>query len=126
MIYTKEQIEELKQIKYVKKVSSKSIIFTSEAKIKSLKLKEEWLTPKEIFQKFWFPKYILNSEVPSSALFRWSKNKENWVIEKKKWRKRKEKIDLNNMTLEQENEYLRTKLAIYEELSELFSSWDFP
>ena len=126
MKYTKEQIEELKQIRYVKNVTSKSIIFTYEAKVKSLKLREKWLTSKEIFQELWFPEYVLNSKIPSQSICRWSRKKQTWIIEKKRWKEKTEKIDLNNMTLEQENEYLRTKLAILEDLSELLKSWDFP
>ena len=89
MKYTKEQIEELKQIRYVKNVTSKSIIFTYEAKVKSLKLREKWLTSKEIFQELWFPEYVLNSKIPSQSICRWSRNKQTWIIEKKRW---KEKI----------------------------------
>lgn len=126
MKFTEKQIEELKQIKYVKNVTSKSIIFTLEAKKKALKMKEKFLTPKEIFQKLWFPEYVLNSKIPKNSLFRWYKNKQIWKIEQKRWKPKSEKIDFNNMTLEQENEYLRTKLAIFEELSELFNSWKFP
>lgn len=126
MKFTEKQIKELKTIKYVKNVTSKSIIFTLEAKIKALKLREKWFSSKEIFEKMWFPDFVLNSEIPKNSITRWYKNKQNWNIEKQKWRPKTEKIDFDNMTLEQENEYLKTKLAIFKDLSELFKSWKFP
>ena len=50
-------------------------------------------------------------------------NLKTWKIEEKKWRPKKEKIDFDNMTLEQENEYLKAKLALYEEFADYMKTW---
>ena len=121
--YTENQINDLRKNKYVKSCTNKNINFTQECKIKVLKLSNSWMFIKEIFEKLWFPKYIINSDIPSSSLKRWKNNQKKWNIEFKKWRPRIEKIDFDNMTLEQENEYLRTKLALYEELADYMNSW---
>ncbi|MDD3119780.1 MAG: hypothetical protein PHF46_00005, partial [Candidatus Gracilibacteria bacterium] len=63
--------------------------------------------------------YIINSEIPKNAIARWEKNiNEKGQIENKKGRAKLEKIDFDNITLEQENEYLRAKLVLYEELAD--------
>lgn len=121
--YTKEQITELKWNKYVKNCTEKHIVFTKIFKFEAVKFHKE-IIPKEIFKKFWFPDYVINSEIPKNAIARWEKNiNDKWQIEDKKWRPIVEKIDFDNMTLEQENEYLRTKLALYEELADYMKTW---
>lgn len=122
--YTEAQIEELKSNKYVKNVTQKHIVFTIECKNEVLKLSKKWIFSREIFERLWFPNYVINSDIPKSSISRWKKNmKQKWVIEEKKWRPKVEKIDFDNMTLEQENEYLRTKLALYEELADYMKTW---
>ncbi|PZM80158.1 hypothetical protein DLH72_05255, partial [Candidatus Gracilibacteria bacterium] len=69
-------------------------------------MKKNFLNPKEIFQKLGFPEYVFNSRIPENSLFRWSKNKQFGKIEQKRGREKQEEIDFDNMTLEQENEYL--------------------
>lgn len=121
--YNETQIEELKKNKYVKNCTKKHIVFTKVFKFEAVKLHKEMI-PKEIFKKFWFPDYVINSEIPKNSVARWEKNINNkWQIEDKKWRPKVEKIDFDNMTLEQENEYLRTKLALYEELADYMKTW---
>ena len=123
--YTTEQIAELLKNKYVKSCTDKNISFTKEFKLELIKQSEKWIFYKDIFKNFWFPEYIINSEIPRNSLNRWKYNLNKWNIELKKWRLKKERIDFNNMTLEQENEYLKTKLLFYEELKKLVN-WNYP
>ena len=116
--YNEIQIAELKQNKYVKNVTQRQIIFTKACKEEVLRLTKQWLFYTEIFEKLGFPEYVLNSKIPQRNFHRWNNKQKNWSIEDKKWRPKKEKIDFNNMTLEQENEYLRAKLALYEALED--------
>lgn len=125
IIYTESQIKELKANKYVKNCSEKYVTFTLECKIEVLKQLEKWIYFRDIFKKLWFQEYIYNKEIVKNTVKRWRKNKSEWKIESKKWRPKKEKIDFDNMTLEQENEYLKAKLALYEELANYMKSW-FP
>ena len=111
--YSNEQISELLKTKYVLNCTQKYIIFTKECKNKSLKLLRQNFSTKEIFEKLWFPEYIINSKIPQRSFHRWNYKNNNSLIEDKKWRPKKEEIDFENMTLEQENEYLRAKLALY-------------
>lgn len=121
--YNETQIQELKSNKYVKNVTQKSITFTLECKKEVVKLSKKYLISKEIFRKLWFPEYIINTKIPDKSLDRWKRKvKIKWIYEEQKWKPRTEKIDFDNMTLEQENEYLRTKLALYEEISEYIKS----
>jgi len=117
--YTKEQIKELKSNQAVKNATSKHIIFTKEFKLQAVKLAEKYITAKEIFKQFWFPEYVINSDVPSNSLARWKKLAKKWIIEEKKWRKKKEYIDTAKMTKDEYIEYLEAKLAIAEELKKL-------
>lgn len=122
--YNETQIEELKKNKYVKSVTNKNINFTLECKLEVVKLSKRWMFYKDIFKKLWFPEYVINSNIPQECNKRWKRNiNKKWVIEERKWRTKKEKIDFDNMTLEQENEYLRAKLALYEEFADYMKSW---
>lgn len=122
--YNNTQIKELKDNKYVQNCTQKHIIFSKECKNKAIKLLQQNLSTKEIFEKLWFPEYIINSKIPAKSLNRWKRIlRENWITELKKWRPKKEKIDFDNMTLEQENEYLKAKLALYEELEKHIKWW---
>jgi len=123
--YTKEQIKELKSNLAVKNATSKHIIFTKEFKLQAVKLAEKYITAKEIFKQFWFPEYVINSDVPKSSLARWKRLSKKWIIEEKKWRKKKEYIDTTKMTKDEYIEYLEAKLAIAEELKKL-DKWEYP
>ena len=123
--YSEEQIKELLNNKYVKSCTNKNITFTKECKIEVVKEWKKWIFYREIFKNLWFPEYIINSKIPERSYNRWKNNDKRWVIELKKWRHKKEKIDFNNMTLEQENEYLKAKLALVEELKNL-NNWKYP
>lgn len=121
--YTETQIQELKKNKYIKSVTNKNINFTLECKLEVLRLSKKWMFYRDIFKKLWFPEYIVKSQIPEKSYNRWKTKSENWNIEDKKWRPKKEEIDFENMTLEQENEYLRAKLALYEEFADYMKSW---
>ena len=124
--YTEEQIKELKSNQNVKNATSKHIIFTKEFKIKAVKLAKEYVTAKEIFKQYWFPEYIINSDIPSQSLARWKNNINNkWLIEEKKWRPKKEYINTSKMTKDEYIEYLEAKLALVEELKKL-DKWNYP
>lgn len=121
--YTEANIKELLKNKYVKSCTSKNVNFTLECKKQAILLNNKWLTTKEVFEKLWFPKYIINSNIPWSSINRWRKNKKKWNIEEQKWRPKGNKVDFNNMTQEQYIEYLETKLAYYEEMKKYINSW---
>ena len=122
--YNNTQINELKAIKYVKNVTEKHIVFTTECKLKVVELSKKWVFSREIFEKLWFPTYVINSEIPIESLKRWKRNlTKKGVIEEKKWKSKKEEIDFENMTKEQYIEYLEAKLALYEEFADYMKKW---
>lgn len=127
--YSNEQVQELLNVKYVKNCTSKYISFTDEFKIKALKLDKSWFYPRAIFKDLWFPEYVYNSKIPKHSLWSWRyKFKNNWLewlVSSKKWRKKWEKIDFESMTLEEENEYLKAKIALMEELHKV-AYWHYP
>ena len=127
--YTFLQIKELSKNKYIAKYSEKYITFTKECKLKVLELDKQWIFHRNIFKMLWFPEYITNSRVTKLSLDRWRnilKNKWlSWFEESKKWRKKKEKIDLSKMNLKEQNIYLKTKIAYLEELHKSIY-WDYP
>ena len=124
--YNIEKIKELESNKYVKSCTNKNINFTKEFKVKVLELSKEWIFYKEIFKLLWFPEYIYSSRIPKLSLDRWKSNiNKKWIIEEDKWRKKKEIIDFDKMSLKEQNEYLKTKLAYLEELNRLMN-WNYP
>lgn len=123
--YNETQINELKQSKYVKNISSKSITFSLECKYEFLRLSQSWMFYKSIFKKLWFPEYIIESNVASEASKRWKRNEKTWEIEKKRGRVKKSKINFENMKLEEQNEYLQTEVAYLRELHKL-KFWHYP
>ncbi len=113
--YTKEQISELQANKYVKNCTEKHIVFHTAFKLLAVKEIQDFLTPQQIFRKYGFPEYVIQTDTPSNALDRWKRNfKKKWRVEESKWKPKK--IDFSNMTLEQENEYLKAKVAYLEEI----------
>lgn len=121
--YNEAQIEELKNNKYVKSCTNKNINFTLEFKLEVVKLSKKWMFYKEIFEKLWFPDYVVNSNIPQYCYHRWKNKIIKWNIEDKKWRPKVNKMDFDNMTKDEELEYLRTKLAFYEEMEKYLKSW---
>jgi len=127
--YTKEQIQELVSNSCIKTCSSKYITFNDDFKLLALDLDKKWMIHRDIFRKFWFPEYIINSKIPEKSLKNWRYNaKHKWIESLKntqKWRKKKEKFDVSKMNKDEELEYLRTKIAILEELKN-FLDWGYP
>lgn len=127
--YTIFQIKELETNKYVEKCTTKQIRFTNEFKIELLKLTDKWVFYREIFKKLWFPEYVTSSKVPERTYTRYKNILKSkwltWLIWSKKWRPTKEKIDPNKMTIEEQNEYFKTKVAYLEELHKK-AYWHYP
>lgn len=122
--YTDEQIQELLTNKYVEKCSKKYITFTKACKIEFLKRSQERMFYRDIFKILWFPDYIVNSKIPERSYNRWKRNLQNWIIESKKWRKKKN-IDITTMTLQEQNEYLKAEVAFLKELHKQVY-WHYP
>lgn len=127
--YNQAQLEELRRNKYIKTVTEKYITFTDEFKIQALELDKRYFLPKEIFKEFWFPEYIINTKTPKQTLatLRYKERKEwvNWVISSKKWRKKSEKIDFENMTKDEKIKYLETENTYLKELYKI-KHWNYP
>jgi len=128
-LYSKEQMKELLNNKYVKSCTSKYITFTDEFKIKALELDKKYINHRRIFKDFWFPEYIIESEIPCQSMKNWRRKIKNkwltWLVWTKKWRKKKERINVSKMTLEEQNDYLKTKVAYLEELHKSVY-WHYP
>ena len=120
IIYTESQIKEIESNKYVEKCTKKQIRFTNECKIEVLKLADKGIFYREIFSKLWFPEYVVNWKVPWISYTRWKNIRKNnwliWLIWTKKWRPRKEKIDITKMSSEEKIKYLETENAYLKEL----------
>jgi len=129
IIYTESQIKEIQVNKYVEKCRTKQIRFTNECKVEVLKMADKWLFYREIFDILWFPEYVIFSKVPGISYTRWknirNKNGLIWLIWTKKWRPIKEKTDISKMTLKEQNEYFKTKVAYLEELHKT-AYWHYP
>ena len=127
--YSKKQVEELLKNKYVKDCTQKYISFTDEFKIKVLELDSKWIYHRKIFQELWFPEYICISNVVNRTLRNLRHNlKTKWkdfLLESKKWRKKVENININKMTLLEQNEYLKTENAVLKEMYKL-KYWKYP
>lgn len=127
--YSEEQIEEILSNPNVKTCSSKYITFTDEFKVKALELDKKHLLPREIFKKFWFPEYIINTKIPKQTLgtLRYKERNEwiSWVISSKKGKPKKEKIDFNNLTKDEKIQYLETENAYLKELHKQIY-WHYP
>ena len=118
--YTQEQIQTLRSNQYVKSCTEKYITFTDDCRITALKLDDKKWYHKDIFRYFWFPDFIIDSEIPRHSLKDWRKRVRNkWaagIIESKKGRKKKEKIDISQMTKDEYIQYLEAKTAYLEEI----------
>ena len=129
IIYTESQIKEIELNKYVEKCTTKQIRFTNEFKVELLKLWDQWLFYREIFDILWFPEYITKSNIPWRTYTRYKNIKKTnwliWLIWTKKWRPLKEKIDINKMNKDEQVEYLKTKVAYLEELHKT-AYWHYP
>ena len=127
--YSKFQIKELLNNPNVKKCSSKYITFNDNFKLLALNFDKKWIIHRNIFRKFWFPEYIINSKIPEKSLKNWRYNAKHKWIESlqntQKWRKKKENFDISKMTKDEYIEYLETENAVLKELKKLID-WNYP
>lgn len=127
--YTKEEIEELLRNPNVKTCSSKYITFTDDFKLKAFKLDKEGIYHRKIFKDSWFPEYIVKWNIPPNTLKRlrleFKRKWVEWVVSSKKWRKKKEKENISNMTKDEYIKYLEAKNAYLEELHKK-AYWNYP
>lgn len=72
-LFTEEQIEILKQNKYVKRVGPKGITYTDELKHFSIEENEKGLSSTEIFEEAGFDLRIIGRLRPKKALERWKR-----------------------------------------------------
>ena len=123
--YNKVQIEEILKNPYVLKCWETGITFTEKCKIESVQLWNDWLSTKEIFKKFNFPEYVLDSQIPKNAVCRWNKQyikywEAVFLETAKRWRKIgfkwKKKININKLTDKEKIEYYQTENAYLKEL----------
>ena len=120
--YTDEQIKELKANKYVMNCTEKSVQFTDEFRKIAMELDGKEF-PRVVFKKYWFPDYVVNSEVPKESFKRRRKSIrkkwEIWLVDDR-WRPYKNKIERKPWeTIEvskEEWEYMQAELAVYKEL----------
>ncbi len=121
--YSNKQINEIKRNKNVSNCTNNSILFEREFKDNALCLDKQWISPKEIFKTNWFPKYILDSDIPTCSLKNWKKLVKRWwapyIINPKRWRKKKGEVNKGNLTLEQENEYLKAEVSYRKKLHKI-------
>ena len=124
--YNKEQIKEIKSNFSVKNCTEKHIVFTKKFKLDAVKLAKEYISAKNIFKQFWFPEYLINSDIPSSSIARWKTLAKKWIVEEKKWRpKKEENLDYSKMNIKEQNEYLRTENLYLKELHKQIY-WEYP
>ena len=127
--YTKEQIKELKENKYVENCSNKYISFTDKFKLEAIKLDTKWIYHREIFKMFWFPEYIYKSKIVTQSLWNWRYKVKNkwisWLVNNVKWRKKIENIDKNKMSKTELINYLEAENSYLKELHKS-KYWNYP
>lgn len=127
--YNKEQIEELSRNPNVRKVTEKYIAFTDEFKVRAVELEKMYFLPKEIFKEFEFPEFIIQSNVPKNTLRNLKyKDRTKWieaVVSSKKWRKKKDIVDFENMSQEEKIIHLEAENAYLKELHKM-KFWHYP
>lgn len=127
--YTREQIKELKENKYVKDCSEKYLTFTDEFKMKVLKWVEKWKYHRQIFYDCGFLDYVWATDLVPRIVGNWKYKMKNkwleWIIGTKKWRKKGEKVDISKMTKEELITYYKAENAYLKELYKQ-AHWHYP
>lgn len=72
-IFTREQIEELLQNKYVSACSERSITYHKDFKVSAVKKYQEGMPASEIFKEAGFNIALIGSDIPSACVRRWRK-----------------------------------------------------
>ncbi len=119
-IYTKKQMNELLRNPCVEKCSDRYITFKDDIKYEAVVLWKSWLSCREVFEKYKFPDYILNSVIPRKCIARWNKiineKWEDYFWTKRKWRiKVEDDFNIKNMNKYEVEEYYKIKLKYYKE-----------
>lgn len=73
-IFTSEQIDQIAKNENVSRCSERSITYSKDFKMKSVKLYQEGLTSTEIFRQAGFDLNLLGRDQPKSCLKRWNKS----------------------------------------------------
>lgn len=126
--YTKKQMNELLINPCVEKCSEKYITFKDNIKHEFVILWKSWLSCREVFEKYNFPDYILNSVIPRKSIARWHKIiNEKWTgyfWTRRKWRiKIEDDFDIKKMNKYEVEEYYKIKLKYYKEAYKLKKTW---
>jgi hypothetical protein len=94
-----------------------------------LKLADKWMFYREVFNKLWFPEYVVNSKVPWISYTRWKNIKKTdwliWLIWAKKGRPTKEKKDISKMSKDEQIKYFKIENAYLKELHKT-AYWHYP
>ncbi len=130
MKYSKKQLEKLSKNIHIKSCTQRYITYTDDFKIKAIKLYNDWLYPKRIFRDFGFPDFVVETEAPKWALKRWRKKIKEWwftnLVSSKKWRKKKDNLDISKMNKDEYIEYLEAKVAYQNELHKKICDSAYP
>ncbi len=118
--YSQKQIKELLRHPYIKNCAGTNITFSNDMKYESVVLWKSWLTWKEVFKKYKFPKYIINSNIPTKCLSRWNKTInerwKDWFNISKRWKKADyNKLNIENMSKYEIYDYFKIKMKYLEE-----------
>jgi len=125
-LFTEQEIEIIKQNKYVKRVGPKGITYTDEMKQYAISLSEKGMFSTEIFEKARFDLAIIGRIRARKSLGRWKNSyKEQGVSGLQDSRKGKSGRPLEReLSLEEENERLRAKNKFLEVQLELQKKLD--
>ena len=125
-LFTEEEINILKQNKYVKRVGSKGVTYTDEMKHYAIAESEKGLLSTEIFSNAGFDLQVLGIKRAYNSLCRWKKAYEkSGVMGLKDTRKENSGRPLDReLSLEEENERLKAKNKFLEVQLELQKKLD--
>ena len=114
-ILTMEEQEILRNNTRILSCSERSITFTPAFKREAVRQHKEGMSPQSIFVTAGFPLSLIGRETPKRLIRMWlAKSDDELAIDGrgkhgKGGRKRKERVDLDSMTLEEQNAYLRAE-----------------
>lgn len=118
-IFTTKEQELLRGNPAVRSCSARSVTFTSDFKKEAIhKYNKEGKTGQAIFAEAGIPLTIIGNETPKNCIRRWrSKTPEELMKDNRgkhdgnRGRPKKEKVDLAQMTIQEQLEYYKTKSA---------------
>ena len=127
-IFTDEEIKLLKENRFVKNVSEKGITYTEECRREYINLIATGLTKKGAFEKLGFDPKVLGYNRIKSFHRRMKNNlKSNKTLEDKRKNNsgRRKEINFEEMTHEEQIEYLRQENLILKAENELLKKMEF-